>query len=342
MKKIVSLLLVSVVVFLAGCSNSNKEKLKIYNWGDYIDKSVIKDFEKEYNVKVIYDEFSTNEDMYAKLKAGGINYDIVIPSEYMVEKMKNEDMLSKIDFDMLSNYDYIDDNFKTTKYNKALDYSVPYMWGSVGIIYNKEIVKEKVDSYDILWNKKYKKQILMLDSQRDSIGITLKYLGFSANSINDRELSLAKEKLIEQKPLILSYVNEEVKDIMIGGEAGIAVVWSGDATYMKSQNKSLEYVIPKEGSNMWIDFMVIPKNSNNKDLALKFIDYMLRPDVALKNCKFTGYLTPHKEVKEILEKNGDKMLEYPTEEELEKLEVFLDLGKNISKYDRVWTEVKST
>lgn len=341
MKKFVGVLLVCVAIFLTGCGK-NQTKLKIYNWGDYIDKTVIKDFEKEYNVKVIYDEFSTNEDMYAKLKAGGINYDIVIPSEYMVEKMKNEDMLSKIDFEKLSNYDYIDDNFKTEKYNKALDYSIPYMWGTVGIVYNKDIVKEKVDSYSILWDKKYKKQILMLDSQRDSIGVTLKYLGYSANSINDKELKLAKEKLIEQKPLIMSYVNEEVKDIMIGGEAGLAVVWSGDATYMMSQNKDLEYVIPKEGSNMWIDSMVIPKNSNNKELALEFINYMLRPNVALKNCAYTGYLTPHKEVKRVYDEYDNDALEYPTEEELERLEVFLDLGKNISKYDRVWTEVKST
>ena len=342
MKRIVSLVLMFSFILLSGCTRNYEGTLKIYNWGDYIDKSVIRAFEKEYNIKVVYDEFSTNEDMYAKLKAGGINYDIVIPSEYMVEKMANENMLSKIDHKKLSNYEYIDDNFKTERYNRAKDYSVPYMWGTVGIIYNKDVVKEKVDSFSILWNKKYKKQILMLDSQRDSIGVTLKLLGYSSNSTNDKELGKAREMLIRQKPLILSYVNEEVKDIMIGNEASLAVVWSGDATYMKSQNKSLRYVIPKEGSNMWIDSMVIPKDSKNKDLALKFIDYMLRPDVALKNCEFTGYLTPHKQVKETLENKGKNILEYPTQEELERLEVFKDLGKAISKYDRVWTEVKST
>ncbi len=330
--------MIFIFIFLVGCKKNCVGTLKIYNWGDYINKEVIEKFEEEYNVEVIYDEFSTNEDMYAKLKAGGVNYDIVIPSEYMVEKMKNEGMLMKIDFDKLSNYEYMDEQFRTTKYNKALGYSIPYMWGTVGIVYNKDFVKEDVDSFSILWDKKYKKQILMLDSQRDSIGVALKLLGYSSNSVNDYELNLAKKKLIEQKPLVLSYVNEEVKDILIGNEAFLTVAWSGDANYMKKYNKSLRYVIPKEGSNMWIDSMVILKNSKNYDLALKFIDYMLRPDVALKNCEFTGYLTPHTKVRSILE---DKV-EYPTDEELKRLEVFRDLGKGILKYDRVWTEVKCT
>lgn len=342
MKKIVGFVCVVVmIIFLTGCNSRDVVKLKVYNWGDYIDKSVIKSFEKEYNVKVVYDEFSTNEDMYAKLKAGGIKYDIVIPSEYMVEKMANEGMLAKIDFDRVENYKYVSEKFKNNKYNKAIEYSVPYMWGTVGIIYNKEIVKEDVDSWSILWNNRYKKQILMLDSQRDSIGVTLKYLGYSSNSVSLSELNLAKRKLIEQKPLVLSYVNEEVKDILIGNEAALAVVWSGDASYVKKYNPNLVYVIPKEGSNIWVDYMVIPKNSKNKDMAMKFIDYMLRPEVALRNYNYTGYLTPHEGVMDML-KEDEKVLEYPTDEELDRLEVFEDLGKDIIKYDRIWTEVKST
>lgn len=333
-------ILVIMLIFLVGCRKDYVGTLKIYNWGDYIDREVVRNFEDEYNVKVIYDEFSTNEDMYAKLKSGGIDYDIVIPSEYMVEKMKNEDMLMKIDFSKLPNYKYIDEQFRNSKYNKALDYSVPYMWGTVGIVYNKDFVKDKVDSFSILWDDKYKKQILMLDSQRDSIGVALKLLGYSSNSVNEYELLLAKDKLIKQKPLVLSYVNEEVKDILIGNEAFLAIAWSGDAAYMKKYNNSLCYVIPKEGSNMWMDSMVVLKDSKNKDLALKFIDYMLRTDVALKNCEFTGYLTPHKKVRSIIENKG--LIEYPTNEEMENLEVFRDLEKGIAKYDRTWTEIKST
>lgn len=331
-----------VVIFFVGCNSGNVVKLKVYNWGDYIDKSVIKSFEREYNVKVVYDEFSTNEDMYAKLKAGGIGYDIVIPSEYMAEKMAKEGMLAKIDFDKIENYKYVYERFKDNKYNRAMGYSVPYMWGTVGIIYNKEIVKENVDSWSILWNNRYKKQILMLDSQRDSVGTTLKYLGYSSNSVNQDELDLAKRKLIEQKSLVLSYVNEEVKDILIGNEAALAVVWSGDASHMEKYNPNLSYVIPKEGSNIWVDYMVILKNSKNKDMAMKFINYMLKPEIAFKNCSYTGYLTPHKDVMDMLKEEDGNTWEYPTEEEFERLEVFKDLGKGIAKYDRVWTEVKST
>ena len=181
----------------------------------------------------------------------------------------------------------------------------------------------------------------MLDSQRDSVGVTLKYLGYSSNSVSLSELNLAKRKLIEQKPLVLSYVNEEVKDILIGNEAALAVVWSGDASYVKKYNPNLVYVIPKEGSNIWVDYMVIPKNSKNKDMAMKFIDYMLRPEVALRNYNYTGYLTPHEGVMDML-KGDEKVLEYPTDEERDRLEVFEDLGKDIIKYDRIWTEVKST
>ena len=342
MKKIVGLICLFVVVLLAGCKSRDIVNLKVYNWGDYIDKSVIKSFEREYNVKVVYDEFSTNEDMYAKLKAGGIKYDIVIPSEYMAEKMANEGMLAQIDFDKVENFKYVHERFKDSKYNRVMGYSVPYMWGTVGIIYNKEIVKENVDSWSILWNNRYKKQILMLDSQRDSVGITLKYLGYSSNSVDPNELALAKEKLIEQKPLVLSYVNEEVKDILIGNEAALAVVWSGDASYMEKHNPNLSYVVPKEGSNIWVDYMVIPKDSKNKDMAMKFINYMLKPEVAYKNCDYTGYLTPHKDVMDALKEEDANALEYPTDEEIERLEVFEDLGKEISKYDRIWTEVKST
>ncbi|MBP5427209.1 MAG: spermidine/putrescine ABC transporter substrate-binding protein [Clostridiales bacterium] len=342
MKKIVSCVFFLIAIILTGCSKSNVRKLKVYNWGDYMDRAVIKSFEKEYNVKVIYDEFSTNEDMYAKLKAGGINYDIVVPSEYMVEKMAKEGMLEKIDFSKLHNYDSVNGQFRKKEYNKSLEYSVPYMWGSVGIIYNKDMVKEKVDSWKVLWDKKYKKQILMLDSPRDSIGITLKLLGCSANSKDVHKLKLAKNMLIKQKPLVLSYVNEEVKDIVIGDEAALAVVWSGDAAYMKQHNPKLEYVIPKEGSNMWVDSMVIPKDAKNKDLALQFIDYMLRPDIAQKNCNYTGYLTSHAEIIDTLKSDSRNEMECPTEEEIDRLEIFRDLGKDISLYDRVWTEVKST
>lgn len=325
---------------LAGCGGSSQEKLYVYNWGDYIDESVIKEFEKEYNVDVVYELFATNEEMYLKIKTGSAKYDVAIPSDYMISKMLNEDLLHKIDLNNVPNYAGIDDRFKNLSFDPDNEYSVPYMWGTVGIIYNKTMVQEPVDSWDVLWDEKYAKQFLMLDSQRDSIAVALKKLGYSLNSRNEKELEEAKEILIKQKPL--AYVVDEVKDKMIGNEAALAVVWSGDAVYMKRENPNLEYVIPKEGSNIWYDSMVIPKTSQNKELAEKFIDFMCSTDVAYKNADYIGYSTPHKEVMGMLpEELVSDPAYYPAEGDLANSEVFVDLSDVLTVYDRIWTEVKS-
>ncbi len=326
----------------SGCGGQGKATLKVYNWGDYIDKTVLESFQKEYNMKVIYDEFATNEDMYAKLKAGGSDYDVVIPSDYMIKRMIDEDMLSKIDFNNVANYKYIDERFKNLGYDPQNAYSVPYMWGTVGILYNKTMVQEPVKSWEILWDEKYSKQILMLDSQRDSIGITLKLLGYSLNSKKPEELEAAKQMLIEQKPLVLAYVGDEVKDKMIGNEAAMAVVWSGDAIYMKRENPDLEYVIPEEGSNIWFDAMAVPKASKHKKEAELFINYMCSTEAAFKNADFIGYSTPHTEAKAKLpaELTSDRSV-YPDKDDLKNSEVFEDLAETLPLYDKIWTEIKS-
>lgn len=345
MKKGLRILLLLIVVvgmvLSAGCS-SNKTTLKVYNWGDYIDEDVIKEFEKEFGVKVIYDEFATNEDMYVKINAGGGDYDVAFPSDYMIKRMIDEDLLYKIDFENVPNYKYIDPQFKNLGYDPDNEYSVPYMWGTVGILYNKTMVDDPVESWQILWDPKYSKQILMLDSQRDSIGVTLKMLGYSLNTKDTQELEAAKEALIQQKPLVLAYVGDEVKDKMISGEAALAVVWSGDAVYMKRENPDLEYVIPKEGSNLWFDGMVIPKTSKNKKEAELFINFMSRTDIAFKNTDYIGYSTPHAEAKKLLDEDlaNDKSA-YPILEELKDCEVFQDLATSAKDYDRIWTEVKA-
>ena len=347
MKKVLKSLLVftlaiSMVLSLAGCGGEKKVQLKVYNWGDYIDQSVIGDFEKKYNIDVVYDEFATNEEMYAKIKAGADDYDILVPSDYAIKRMIDEDMLYKLDMSNIPNYKYIDDRFKDLAYDPTNEYSVPYMWGTVGILYNKTMVKEPVDSWKILWDEKYSKQILMLDSLRDSIGITLKMMGYSLNTKDEKELNEAKELLIKQKPLVLAYVGDEVKDKMLGGEAALAVVWSGDAIYMKRENPDLEYVIPKEGSNIWFDAVVIPKSSQHKKEAELFINYLCETEVAFKNADFIGYATPHVEAKKMLpvDLTSDKSA-YPEDGDLKNSEVFEDLAGSLPKYDRIWTEVKS-
>lgn len=332
------------LLFTAGCGGSgttaDQETLTVYNWGDYIDPQVLDDFETEFNVKVIYEEFATNEDMYVKVKAGASNYDVAIPSDYMINKMINEGLLKPINFDNIPNYELIDSKYKGWSFDPQNTYSVPFTWGTFGIIYNKTMVDDPVTSWNILWDEKYAKNIYMLNSQRDSIGVAQELLGFSLNTKDEQELEQAKEKLIEQKPLVASYVGDEVKDLMVAGNAALAVVWDGDAITMSAQNPDLEYVIPEEGTNYFVDSMVIPITSQHQELAEKFINYMCRTDVALKNAEYIGYNTPQVEVLELLpeEITSNKNF-YPDEAILEKCEVFEDLGDALPLYDRIWTEI---
>lgn len=344
-KKVLSLIMIAIVITIlgAGCGKKKYSKiLNVYNWGDYIDESVLKGFEKEYGIKVNYETYDTNENMYKKLKTGGVNYDICIPSDYMITKMINEDMLEKIDFNNVSNYKYIDDKFKNLAFDPKNEYSIPYMWGTFGIIYNSKMVKEPVDSWNILWNEKYKGKILMFNSLRDTIAISLKRLGYSMNSTNLDEIKKAKQELIKQKPLVRAYVIDEVKDMMVEEEAALAVVWAGDAINMISQNPDLKYVIPKEGSNMWFDNIVIPKGSKNKKEAELFINFLTRVDIAKRNTDYICYSTPNTETFKILDEEikNDKTA-YPNGELLKKCEVFVDLGDNIKLYDKAWTEIKA-
>jgi len=333
----ISIIILSV--FAVGCRDE-RTVLNVYNWGDYIDESVIKDFEKEFNIKVNYETFATNEDMYVKIKSGGTNYDVAIPSDYMIERMIREDMLLKIDMNNVPNYQNIDERFRDLPFDPNNEYSVPYMWGTVGILYNTKFVDETVDSWDILWSEKYRKQILMLDSQRDSIGIALKKLGYSLNSRDTKELDAAKEELIRQKPLVLAYVGDEVKDKMVGDEAALAVVWSGDAVAMMEDNENLRYVVPKEGSNLWFDNMVIPKTSKNKKQAEQFINFMSRPEIALKNTEYIGYSTTNKETMKILDPEIlNNPTAYPSDSIINNCEVFKDPGEFIREFDRIWTEI---
>jgi spermidine/putrescine transport system substrate-binding protein len=337
-------------VMLTGCSGKgegtadDKVTINVFNWGDYIAESVIKDFEEKYpNIKVNYEIFSTNEDMYVKIKTGGSAYDVAIPSDYMITRMLNEGLLKKINMDNIPNYKYIDERFKDLDFDPNNEYSVPYMWGTVGILYNKTMVTDPIDSWNILWDKKYSKQIIMPDSERDSIGVTLKMLGYSMNTKNIAELEEAKEKLIEQKPLVLAYVVDEVKDMMIGENAAMAVVWSGDAYYCMSENENLDYAIPKEGTNYWFDSMVIPSTSKHQKEAELFINFMCDPEVAYANADYIGYATPHTEVMKMLDPEliADRNA-YPLAEDLAKCEIFEYPGDEINReYNRIWTEVKA-
>ena len=352
MKKILSLVLIAaiaaVLLAIGGCSrtNSTAPTLKVYNWGDYIDLDIIAIFEEETGIDIIYDTFETNESMYTKVKTMGTSaYDVVIPSDYMIKRMSDEGLLAEIDVSELKNYDLISDKYKSLEFDPDNKYSVPYMWGTVGILYNTTMVDEPVTSWSILWNDKYARNLFMMDSVRDSIGVTLKLLGYSLNSTNLDHLKEAESKLMEQKPLVLAYTADEVKDKMISGEAALAVVYSGDAiTCMDPDfgNPDLEYSVPEEGSNLWFDSMCILADSPNKQAAMRFIDFMCRTDIASKNRDFINYSTPQIEVYESLPDDiKSDPVQYPSDAVLEKSEIFVDLGESIAYYEDLWVRVTS-
>lgn len=333
--------LVALSLSLSGCGQE-KPTLYVYNWGDYIDEDVLGEFEKEFGMKVVYDTYSTNEDMYVKIKSGGSNYDVIFPSEYMLTRMLEEDMLEKIDLEKIPNSKHLDQRLMGTVYDPKNEYSLPYLWGTLGILYNTTLVDEEITSWDVLWDAKYRKQILMLDSQRDSIGAALIRLGYSVNTKNVDELAEAGELLKEQKPLVLAYVVDEGKDKMVSGEATLALTWSGEAMYAISENDDLAYVIPEEGTNVWFDVMAIPKGAKNVDGALKFMDFLNRPEIALRNTEYVGYSTPNLAARAMLpeELQNDRQA-YPNDEDIANAEFFIHLGDTLRHYDRVWTEVKA-
>ncbi len=352
MKKHLSILCMSTAVLLslAGCgtgsSGANGEVI-VYNWGEYMDPDVLDMFEEETGIKVVYDEFETNEIMYPKIEAGASEYDVICPSDYMIQKMIENDLLAELNFDNMPNAKAnIGEQYweQARQFDPENKYSVPYCWGTVGILYNKTMVDEPVDSWSILWNEKYKDNILMQDSVRDAFMVALKLNGYSMNSTDAAELDAAKNSLIEQKPLVQAYVIDQVRDKMIGGEAAIGVIYSGEAIFTQRENPDLEYVIPKEGTNVWIDSWVVTKNSQNKENAEKFIDFMCRPDIALKNFEYITYSTPNDAARELIEDEEIKNspIAFPDLSQYSNLETFQYLGDDgDAVYNNLWKEVKS-
>ena len=344
--------IMAVVVIAGGIFYSSKEDLSgtnqviVYNWGEYLDPEVITLFEKETGINVVYEEFETNEIMYPKVQSGAIAYDVVCPSDYMIQRMIENDLLAELNFDNIPNIKNIGQEYfkQSRQFDSENKYSVPYCWGTVGILYNKTMVDEPIDSWSVLWDEKYKDNILMQDSVRDAFAVALKYKGHSLNSTDLDELEEAKELLIKQKPLVQAYVIDQVRDKMIGNEAAIGVIYSGEAIYTQLENPNLEYVIPKEGSNVWIDSWVIPKNAKHKENAEAFINFLCRPDIAKMNFDYITYSTPNTAARELIEDPAirNSKIAFPDASELERCETFQFLGdKNDAIYNKLWREIKS-
>lgn len=348
----IPLLLVAVLAgggafyYFAGAKDAGSEKLIVYNWGDYVDPKTIELFEEETGISVTYEEYETNESMYPKILSGAIAYDVVCPSDYMIQRMIENDLLAKLNLDNIPNIKNMDSIYmeQSRSFDPDNAYSVPYCVGTVGILYNKTMVHEPVDSWDILWDSKYADSILMQDSVRDAFAVALKRRGYSLNSSKVDQLIQAKDDLIAQKPLVQAYVVDQVRDKMIGNEAALGVIYSGEAGYTKRENPNLEYVIPKEGSNVWIDSWVIPKNAKNKENAEKFINFMCRPDIALMNFEYLTYATPNKAARALIkdEETRNSKILFPNAEDLTNCETFQFLGDDVdSYYNELWNKVKS-
>ena len=346
-KLILALTSIAMAFALTACGGAKDENVVyVYNWGEYIDPVTIEMFEEETGITVVYDEFETNEIMYPKVEAGASVYDVVCPSDYMIQKMISNDMLAELNWDNLPNAkanigaQYYEQSKQFDPENK---YSVPYCWGTVGILYNKTMVSEPIDSWEVLWDEQYADNILMQDSVRDAFMVALKKNGYSLNSVDETELEQAKNDLIAQKPLVQAYVVDQVRDKMIGNEAAIGVIYSGEAIYTQRENPDLEYVIPKEGTNVWIDSWVIPKNCQNKENAEKFIDFMCRDDVALLNFDYITYSTPNTAARELIEDEDIKnsSIAFPDLSQYS-LETYIYIGEEgDALYNQKWEEVKS-
>ena len=325
---------------------SGTEQVIIYNWGEYIDPEVLDMFEEETGIQVTYEEFETNEIMYPKIQSGAIAYDLVCPSDYMIQKMIQNDLLQPLNFDNIPNAKNIGQVYyeKSRQFDPDNQYSIPYCWGTVGILYNTKMVEEPIDSWTVLWDTQYKDNILMQDSVRDAFAVALKTLGYSLNSTSIHELTQAKDLLVQQKPLVQAYVIDQVRDKMIGNEAAIGVIYSGEAIYTQTENPDLAYVVPKEGSNMWIDSWVMPKNAPNKENAEKFLDFLCRPEIALMNFEYITYSTPNEKARELIEDPAIRNSEiaFPGDSILSRCETFTYLGEDADEvYNQLWREVKS-
>lgn len=354
MKRIVSILSLAAVVcaLLAAPfapASAETVTINVYNWGQYISDGsdgyidVNAAFTEATGIQVNYMTYDTNESLYTKLKTGGSSYDIIIPSDYMVARLIGEDMLLPINFDNVPNYQYVDEAFKNTAYDPDNLYSVPYTWGTVGLIYNTKYVTEEVTGWDLLWNEKYADKILMFDNPRDAFGIAEFMLGIDINSESESDLQAAADLLSEQRPLVQNYVMDQIFNAMEREEAWIAPYYAGDYLLMAQENEDLAFCFPEEGFNVFIDAICIPTSCQNKDAAEAYINFLCSPEISGQNLDYLGYSTPISAAKEYMDPDmASSDIAYPSDEVLERAESFLALSTSASQHmDKLWLDVRA-
>lgn len=349
-KKVFALVLSVVMVMsltagLTGCGSSaeSKGEVNVYNWGEYIDETLLDEFTQQTGIKVNYTTYSDNESLYSMLSSGTADYDVIIPSDYMISRLISEGMLEKLDFDNIPNYSYIDDAYKGLEYDPDNEYSVAYTWGTVGIIYNTTMLDYVPDSWSVLWDENLSGQILMFDNSRDALGIALKYLGYSQNTTDEAQIKEAVDLLIEQRPLVQSYVMDQIFDKLEGGEAAVGPYYAGDAITMIAENPDLAFVTPKEGTNLFVDAMCVPKGAANKANAEAFINFMCDPENMAKNIEFIGYSSPSSAARELLSDDlKDSEIAYPDASLLANDDTFINLPQaTLDLYDSEWVRLRT-
>jgi spermidine/putrescine-binding protein len=354
MKRFVTLMLVAVMVLIvAACGPASPQgaqelarELHVYNWSEYIDPEIYAEFEAEFGVKVIEDTFASNEDLLAKFQAGASGYDLIVPSDYMVNIMNQLGLLAELNYDNIPNFANIDERFRDPPYDPGNKVSVPYQWGTSGIGYDADVFEEPPDSWGYLFDPEmaapYAGKISMLNDPREALGAALKYLGYSLNSNDAAQLEEAKQLLLQQKAWVATYDSEGFEDLLAAGETQLAHSWSGDIFMAAVEAPQLWYAIPKEGGVIWTDNLAIPKTANSQYTAEVFINYLLRPEVGAKVSNYTWYASPNEAATEFIsqEITGEPAI-YPPEDVMDRLEFIRDVGEATTLYDRIWTEIKS-
>lgn len=328
----------------SGCGKKQASEINFLNYGENIDQETLDEFENKYNVKVNVDTFDDMETMYQKIKSGGSKYDVILVSDSLMPRMINENLLQKLNKDNIPNLSQMDDAYLDLSMDPDNNYSVPYMFGTIGIIYNKDVVKEPVDSWDILWDEKYKGRVFMFDTYRDTIGVALKKLNYSMNSTDEKQIEEARDLLVEQRKTVNPLYGVDNGTVMIpAGETDINMIWSGEGLNLQDENPNLVYVVPKEGANFWIDSLCIPENAPNVDLAEKFINFVSDKDSALRIADEIGYTTPNKEARlEQPEEIRNNPNAYMSKEMMDRCEIYTDLPIETKRiYDYAWTYIKA-
>ncbi len=336
-----SLGLLLLAIILMGCSSKDEAVLNVYNWSDYIDPTVLTDFEKEYQVKVVYDTFASNEELLAKLAGGAQGYDVIFPSDYMVAIMMEENLLSPLDASQVPNIKGIDPKFTNPPYDPGSTYSVPFTYGTSGLGYNYAEIGEELDSWGAIWDPRFKGRILLLDDMREVFGIAYKYLGYSVNNTDPARLEKAKQLLMDQKANLLKYESTMNKDLLLTREALISHYWAGDMYQVIDEDSSFAFTIPKEGAVLFTDCMAVPAAAPHKELAHKFINYILRPDIAGRIVNEVWYAMPIPAAMEYVDEeiSSDPNI-FPPDDVLARCEFLTDLGDFNPVMDRAWTELK--